>query len=294
MFVHDLNQFVTVQLLEETPAVLSLDKLCKDHGLTRNGKSIICKTDNFVPLVVRGSSVNSESSSSSTTPSQESLGTEASLASGKRAAASSSSDSVSERSDDLATRKLGQESWESDKKDKNDPLAVMPFRAPAHISQDSDSEHFTKVAAKSKKHIIFTHFPKDRNCDVCLRTELTKASCRRRTGETLPRAEKFGDMMTADHKVRNEGLETITSTLLWYINLPKNGFNLIRGKQNPHIRREKSLLKFLEPSHAPKVVFSDTTRWSLGKHVRFCHGITARQHLIGPRRMASLKEPSDE
>ena len=32
VFVHDLNLFVTVPLLEETPAVLSLGKLCKDHG----------------------------------------------------------------------------------------------------------------------------------------------------------------------------------------------------------------------------------------------------------------------
>ena len=32
VFVHDKNQFVTVQLLEETPAVLSPGKLCKDHG----------------------------------------------------------------------------------------------------------------------------------------------------------------------------------------------------------------------------------------------------------------------
>ena len=74
-FVHDLNQFVTVQLLEETPAILSLGKLCKDHGysfewvsgqeprLTREGKSIICKTDNFVPLVVPRLSVNYGSSS---------------------------------------------------------------------------------------------------------------------------------------------------------------------------------------------------------------------------------------
>ena len=31
-YVHDLNLFVTVQLLEETPAVLSLGKLCEDHG----------------------------------------------------------------------------------------------------------------------------------------------------------------------------------------------------------------------------------------------------------------------
>ena len=80
VFVHDLNQFVTVQLLEETPAVQSLGKLCKDHGyscewvsgqephLTNSGKSIICITDKFVPLVVSGLSVNSESSSSSATP----------------------------------------------------------------------------------------------------------------------------------------------------------------------------------------------------------------------------------
>ena len=30
--VHDLNLFVTGQLLEETLAVLSLGKLCEDHG----------------------------------------------------------------------------------------------------------------------------------------------------------------------------------------------------------------------------------------------------------------------
>ena len=32
VYVHDLNVFVTVQLLEETLAVLSLGKLCEDHG----------------------------------------------------------------------------------------------------------------------------------------------------------------------------------------------------------------------------------------------------------------------
>ena len=38
-FVHDLNQFVTVQLLEETPTVLSLGKLCKDHGYSTSGSA---------------------------------------------------------------------------------------------------------------------------------------------------------------------------------------------------------------------------------------------------------------
>ena len=32
MYVHDLDLFVTMQLLEDTLAVLSLGKLCEDHG----------------------------------------------------------------------------------------------------------------------------------------------------------------------------------------------------------------------------------------------------------------------
>ena len=99
MFAHDLNQFVTVQLLEETPAVLSLGKLCIDHGysyewvsgqeprLTKHGKSIFfCKTDNFLPLFFPGLSVNSGSVSFSTSLSQDSLRREAEQASGNRAA----------------------------------------------------------------------------------------------------------------------------------------------------------------------------------------------------------------
>ena len=76
MYVHDLNLFVTVQLLAETPAVLSLGKLCEDHGfsfewvsgqkprLTKEEKKILCKTDNFVHLVFSWLSTSFGSSSS--------------------------------------------------------------------------------------------------------------------------------------------------------------------------------------------------------------------------------------
>ena len=54
--VHDLELFVTVQILEDTPAALSLGKLCEDHGysyewasgrkphLTTNDRTIQCNT----------------------------------------------------------------------------------------------------------------------------------------------------------------------------------------------------------------------------------------------------------
>ena len=37
--VKELDLFVTVMLLEETPAVLSLDKLCEDHFLPLDQRS---------------------------------------------------------------------------------------------------------------------------------------------------------------------------------------------------------------------------------------------------------------
>ena len=114
-----------------------------------------------------------KSSSSSTTPPQESLRPESPRASGSGATASSFSDSVLERSDETSSGKLGQKSLRDNKKNEKDPLADMPFwledftdnqiptekLAPANISQDSDSEHSAKVATKSKKHSLFTHFP---------------------------------------------------------------------------------------------------------------------------------------
>ena len=73
--VKEWDLFVTVMLLEVVPAVLSLRKLCEDHGytyhwtsgqkphLTKKGKRIDRNLSNYVPFVVPGLST-----SSSTTP----------------------------------------------------------------------------------------------------------------------------------------------------------------------------------------------------------------------------------
>ena len=87
-----------------------------------------------------------------------------------------------------------------------DNLEGTEVPALAGTSHESDSERLTKVAPR--KHRIFTHFPNDRNCAVCMRTKNTRALCRKRTGEAVHRAEKFGDLKSADHKVLNEGGES--------------------------------------------------------------------------------------
>ena len=77
VFVKELELFVTLMLLEETPTVLSLGKLCEDHGynfhwtsqkphLIKNGRKIDGNTANYVPFVVPGLSTNSSTSSSPT------------------------------------------------------------------------------------------------------------------------------------------------------------------------------------------------------------------------------------
>ena len=87
VFVKELDLFVTVVLLEETSAVISLGKLCEDHGytyhwtsgekphLTKTGKRINCNTANCVPFVVPGLSTSSSASSptSSTSSSQDTV-----------------------------------------------------------------------------------------------------------------------------------------------------------------------------------------------------------------------------
>ena len=71
VYVKQLDLFVKVTLLEETPAVLSLGKLCENHGffipLDQRSKTTShqkwpendCNISNYVPFVVPGLSASS-------------------------------------------------------------------------------------------------------------------------------------------------------------------------------------------------------------------------------------------
>ena len=52
-------------------------------------------------------------------------------------------------------------------------------------------ESRAKVERGSGKHSACTHFPKDPNCDLCLKTKITRASCRRRAGTVRAQSGKF-------------------------------------------------------------------------------------------------------
>ena len=82
----------------------------------------------------------------------------------------------------------------------------IPVHGDSHASSSHEVslEPIFKRCEELGKHSVKTHFPKDRNCEICKRTRITRAPCRRRNGGAVPRAENFGDLITGDHKVLSD------------------------------------------------------------------------------------------
>ena len=262
VYFKELDIFLTIKVLENTPAVLSLGKLCDENGysyewingqkpyLIKNGIRIPCNTENFVPIVAPDlSSSSSGSSSTSKTPSRQESNSSSS------SSTSSSSPTVSdtktrEREDGInsdtspvpVSTSVDDRSGQPDETQANKtqkpnkkettiergktlyseiPEWLQEFKKnlvddeiPVHGDSHASSSHEVSLEPTFKrredlgKHSVYTHFPKDRNCEICKRTKITRAPCRRRKGEAVPRADNFGDLITADHKVLSDNCES--------------------------------------------------------------------------------------
>ena len=90
---------------------------------------------------------------------------------------------------------------------------MMKFRyrealTPVLLTHEASLEPIYMRRDDLGKHSVYTHFHQDRNCEICKRTKITRAPCRRRKGEAVPRADNFGDLITADHKVQSDNCES--------------------------------------------------------------------------------------
>ena len=169
--VRDLDLFVTVQLLEDTPPVPSRGQLCEDHGYSYD----------------RTAGLSNRSSSCSTAPTP-----------------TTSARENSERS--VEAKEPG--TWARGNSLRG--LREWLDKFTENLVEEPDIPE-PRPEVKSATHNVFTHFRKDPNCEVCRRTNITKAPCRKRIGNSIPCAEKFGDLTTADHKVLNEDGESRNS-----------------------------------------------------------------------------------
>ena len=261
----------------------------KPH-LIKNGIRIQCNTENFVPIVVPGlSSSSSGSSSTSKTPSRQESHSSSS------SSTSSSSPTVSEiqsqeREDqnesDISpvqvSTSVDDRSGQPDETtiERGDPLCseipewLQEFREnladdeiPVHGDSHASSSHEASLEPMFKrredlgKHSVDTHFPKDRNCEICKRTKITRAPCRRRNGGAVPRAENFGALTTADHKVLSDNCESRNNHRYAVVvqDLATQWIQAYPCKTKTSQETQRSLQKFLEPDRNPKVIYTDNS-----------------------------------
>ena len=269
----------------------------KPH-LIKNGIRIQCNTENFVPIVIPGLSTSTSSSlpsSTSMTPSRQEIdhptSSSSSSTSPPMTSSTVSSESVarqergdpcsSDISEELFTKPTkNQIKTKNHDVERSDPCHsdipewlqefrenLVDDRVLEHRDSHASSSHGSSLEplpARSVdlgKHSVYTHFPKDRNCEICQRTKITRASCRRRIGGVVPRAENFGDLITADHKVLSEGCESRNDHRYAVVvqDLATQWIQSYPCKTKTSQETQMSLQKFLEPKRKPKAIYTDNS-----------------------------------
>ena len=169
----------------------------------------------------------------------------------------------------------------------------VPERRDSHASSlhEPSLEPTLARSVDLGKHSIYTHFPKDRNCEICQRTKITRAPCRRRIGGAVLRAENVGDLITADHKVLSESRESRNNHryAIGVQDLVTQWIQSYPCKTKTSQETQRSLQKFLEPNRKPKVIYTDNSL-EFGKACEIFPGIIVRRHHTGRKQMGLLRE----
>ena len=278
MHATELDLFVTAMPLEDTPAVLSLGKLCEDHGysyewtsgqLIKEGRRINCSTENYVPIVVPGPSTGSSSSATPTSPTslpQEAVIPTQHPASTRRESTSStvwgslspkpaeaekqikmttkSTEKLVARSARMVRRVHGESCGKSSSSTGTHPRVLLV----SHLQSREQKWYRASTVLK-----LTTERPK---LQTCQRTKITRAPCRRRIGGVVPRAENVGDLKTADHKVLSESCESRNNHRYAIVvqDLAAQWIQSYPCKNKTSQETQRSLQKFLEPNGRPGVV----------------------------------------
>ena len=369
-FVKELDIFLTMKVLENTPAVLSLGKLCDENGysyewingqkphLIKNGIRIQCDTENFVPIVVPGLSTSSSSSlpsSTSMTPSRQEIDhlTSSSNSSTSPTMTSStvSSESVTrqERWDlcgidscpaavsskhverqergDLCSSGIREEQLltkptKNPKPNKNEdhdqerwdvchsdiPEWLQEFRenhlddrVPEHRDSHASSSHELSLEPKParsadlRKHSVFTHFPKDRNCDICQRTKITRVGAEDALAEPyLGRKIWWFDNSRSQSSQWRLWISKQSSICSRGAGLSHSVDPVVSVQNKNFSGKTKELSKVLGGRIGSVKSFTLTIPWNSAKPVKISPGIIARLHHTDRKQMELLREQHAE
>ena len=126
----------------------------------------------------------------------------------------------------------------------------IPLQGDSHAS----STHEASLEPTFKRR-VYTHFRTDRN------TKITRVPCRRCNGGAVPRAEKFGDLITADHQVLGDNCESRNNHRYAIVvqDSATRWIHVYSCKNKTSQETQRSLQKFLEPERKQKVIYTDNS-----------------------------------
>ena len=198
MYVKELDLFMTVKLLEDTLAVLSLGKLCEEHEYFTswpvvNYHILLKMTEGFAAirkstcrLLLQGCQLDP--------PARLQVRPQ------HRHTKTLKIQHLVQQSHEVRVQVVSSDDPEKSKiknKDKDIGEAqgtrcaifltgwkisqrILRKKKFRHSGTPASSSHESETAAPrevaSGKHSVYSHIPKDRNCEVCLRTKMTRAS----------------------------------------------------------------------------------------------------------------------
>ena len=174
----------------------------------------------------------------------------------------------------------------------------IPLQGGSHASSSHEAslEPTTKRREDLGKHNVHTHFPKDRNCKICKRTKITRAPCRRRDGEAVPRAVNFGDLITGDHKVLSDNCESRNNHRYAVVvqDLATQWIQAYPCKKTKLHKKPREACKSSWNPRGNQKSFTLTIPWNSAKLVKIFPGIIARLHHTDRRLMVLQKEQCAE
>ena len=111
----------------------------------------------------------------------------------------------------------------------------------------------------------------------------------------MPKAENYGDLITADHKVLSEGCESRNNPRYAIVvqDLATQWIQAYPSKTKTSQETQRSLQKFLEPNRKLKVIFTDNSL-EFGKDCEDLSWNHLRQHHTDRKQMGLLREQCAE
>ena len=235
-----------MKVLDNTPAVLSLGKLCDENGysyewingqkphLIKNGIRIICNTENFVPIVVPGLSSSSSGSGSST-----------------------SKETTIERGNPLCSDDSEIPEWLQEFSE-NLVDDEIPLQGGSHASSSHEAslEPTTKRREDLGKQCFVLISPNTEISTSVKRPKLQGPRADNAMAEPYLVLKNFGDLITADHKVLSDKCESPNNHR--YAGSGRSMDPGVSVQKTPQ-ETQRSLQKFLEPERKPKVIYTDNS-----------------------------------